>query len=245
MPGLLDHLLVLGFALLLPIYGHLTWPTFQRDAAAGKPGVRTRAYLELIALQALLTIAALWRWADAERPWSSLGLAVDGGVGFWIVAVAGASISLFLVAQIVRVLKRSPAELDHVREQLAAVEALIPRTRSERNVSVALALSAGVSEEILWRGFLLFYAQSYLPTWAAAAIAIGGFGAGHMYQGTAGATKCAALGAVMLALYLVSGSLVVPILLHAVVDLQGMLIGFHALGAWSASGAAPPPAPAT
>ena len=45
------------------------------------------------------------------------------------------------------------------------------------------------------------------------------FGLGHSHQGTAGVVKTGVTGLVMGTLFLVTGSLLVPMVLHAVVDI--------------------------
>ena len=108
----------------------------------------------------------------------------------------------------------------------AAYAALLPRTRAERMHAAGAAITAGVCEEILYRGFFIAVGVSlfHLPLeWAAVASAAI-FLVGHIYQGWAGALGLTALTAVFTLLYLRSGSLLVPIILHALVDLRALLL---------------------
>lgn len=230
MPQLYDHLMVLAFAVVMPVYGLATWPALKRSLAANEPGARAKSYVEILIWQGVLTIAGLTIWILAERPWSELGLSLRDGVGFWVSAAIGGVVIVFFLHQLARVFRGEPKDLQDLRSQLEPMKEFLPHTRSERNLSIVVAISAGISEEILWRGFLLLYLQAFLPTWAAATIAVLGFGLGHLYQGVGGAAKCTVLGSVAMLLYVVSGSLFVPILLHAVVDIQGMLLSYRVLG---------------
>ena len=64
-----------------------------------------------------------------------------------------------------------------------------------------------------------------MPVWAAAVISAVGFGVAHAYQGKENVPKIIAVGAVFVTVYLVSGSLWLPIVLHAAVDLfQGRTV---------------------
>jgi membrane protease YdiL (CAAX protease family) len=55
------------------------------------------------------------------------------------------------------------------------------------------------------------------------------FGLAHAYQGLAGIVTTGVLGGVMAALYLQTGSLLLPVLLHAVIDLRFLLVPSRAL----------------
>ena len=55
------------------------------------------------------------------------------------------------------------------------------------------------------------------------------FGLAHAYQGRAGILLTGLLGGVMAALYLGTGSLLLPVLLHAAIDLRFLLVPTRAL----------------
>jgi membrane protease YdiL (CAAX protease family) len=110
---------------------------------------------------------------------------------------------------------------------LEPVGALLPRTEGERRLFAALAVTAGICEEVLFRGFLLFYLQEVFPGLeVAGAVAVSSivFGLAHLYQGAVGTLMTGLFGAAMAILYVVSGSLVLPILLHALLDLRILLV---------------------
>ena len=46
-----------------------------------------------------------------------------------------------------------------------------------------LSITAGIVEEVLWRGFLIWYLSQFMPVWGAALISTIGFGLAHAYQG--------------------------------------------------------------
>ena len=116
-----------------------------------------------------------------------------------------------------------------VRTQLEAqpaVRLIVPATRREAKVFSALALTAGACEELLYRGFLLHYLQFWLPGGIAVAAAIVAFGAAHAYQGLRGVALTGLAGAAAMAVYLVTGSLLAPAILHAVLDLANGLTAY-------------------
>ena len=127
---------------------------------------------------------------------------------------------------------RSSAETRaRVRQQFRGVTALmIPRNTLERRLAIAVSLTAGVCEEVLYRGFFLWYLMSWLPGWIAVAISAVVFGIAHLYLGWGGVLKATIAGIIFGAAYLLTGSLWVPIALHAVVDISSFLTGSIAFG---------------
>jgi len=91
---------------------------------------------------------------------------------------------------------------------------------------VLLSLTAGICEEVLFRGYLLWYLSCLVPTvaaWLAGALL---FGMAHAYQGSGGVLRTGLVGAGLVALYVISGSLWLPMILHAFVDVNSGLLAY-------------------
>ncbi len=224
---------VLAAVLVLwPAFDHFVWfPRVRARLATGAPGARAGVY-GTIAVQewALVALAAAAAWA-ARRPFADLGLRLRPGWGLWIglaLCVAAGALS-WLQASAVR---RSPGRQERARKQLAGLAdaALIaPRTPGEAWGFAGISVTAGCCEEFLFRGFAIWALSAWMPVWAAAAVSCVSFGAGHSYQGVTGGVRAGLVGAVMAALYLGSGSLLVPVTLHAVLDLGSGVTTYFAL----------------
>jgi membrane protease YdiL (CAAX protease family) len=63
-----------------------------------------------------------------------------------------------------------------------------------------------------------------LPVYLAAALSLALFGWGHVYQGRAGVIGAITLGLVFTLLYLITGSLLFPIILHIGQDIVAFLL---------------------
>jgi membrane protease YdiL (CAAX protease family) len=123
--------------------------------------------------------------------------------------------------------RRKPGEGRHAEPQGHATLAVLPRTAAERRLFTVVGVTAGVCEEWLYRGFFLAVVSGLaggLPMWVLVLVAAAAFGAAHAYQGRAGVALTGVLGGVMAALYLSTGSLLLPVLLHAAIDLRFLLV---------------------
>jgi membrane protease YdiL (CAAX protease family) len=100
---------------------------------------------------------------------------------------------------------------------------LFPTNRRERRWWVFVALTAGICEEILFRGFLLHYLHTSpwaLSLTSALLLSPVIFGLQHLYQKAAGAVTSAVAGAIFGLLFLLTGNLLFPIAFHAALDLR-------------------------
>jgi uncharacterized protein len=107
--------------------------------------------------------------------------------------------------------------------QLKPVAALLPRTAAERWVFALLALTAGICEEVLYRGFglaALRWAAPGLGHPALIAITALAFGMAHLYQGGRGVALTGLAGAYFAWVAISTGSLVPVMGLHAILDLR-------------------------
>ncbi len=105
------------------------------------------------------------------------------------------------------------------------IRALLPRNRQELRLGALLSINAGVVEELLFRlgmPALIFGATGSAV--AAVVVSVALFGALHVYQGVPGIVGSTIVGALFLLTYVVSGSILVPIVLHAVFDLRSLVL---------------------
>ncbi len=104
---------------------------------------------------------------------------------------------------------------------------LLPSTKEERHWWWLVCITAGICEEIVYRGFLLHYfgvtPLHFSLSWALVISSLI-FGIGHLYQGTVQAASTVVIGFMLGAIFIVTGSLLLPILIHAVMDLRVLLM---------------------
>jgi|SRR5271154_4616295 len=138
--------------------------------------------------------------------------------------VLGLVVALLVGSLLPAVLARRSAKLrDKILKACKRLAFILPDTREERAWFALVSVTAGICEEVLYRGFLIRY-LSYSPWHAGLWIALGissiAFGMAHGYQGLSGIIGTAMLGAVMVVVFAATGSLWLPMALHAVIDLR-------------------------
>jgi membrane protease YdiL (CAAX protease family) len=164
---------------------------------------------------------------------ASIGLTARG--------LAGAThevVEVALVLAATAVAFRHAGFRDVLRNQARGFIALLPRTRIERVTFAGLAVTAGICEEVLFRGFGVAYVRWLWPAVTRAglvAVTSVVFGLGHLYQGLRGVLLTGIVGALLASVTLSTGTLLPAILMHALLDLRVL-----ALPDLSPAPAAPP-----
>lgn len=186
-------------------------------------------YAQTLARGVAVTLLVLGLWTYAGRPLDALGL--DWPVretGLVLLGLVGLA-TLILGAQIVffsRVAK--PGRLAAFRAAIREIK-ILPRTTNELLVFLLVAIMAGVWEELLYRGFLLWFLKPYLTIWGAVALSTAVFALGHIYQGWKGIPRAGGIGLLFAIGYVFSASLWWLIALHALVDLFGGLAAWRVM----------------
>jgi membrane protease YdiL (CAAX protease family) len=221
---LLDHGFVFIIAIIYPIVSFIGFRRLLRRVAAGEKVNRSDLYRNTFISHWTLFFIFIALWANSARPWSAIGISLEPDLWFAVgIALTVIGIAA-LIMQNRKVQAATPEELAKLRKSLDCVSIMIPQNGNELARFYGLSVTAGIVEEILWRGFLIWYLSQFMPVWAAALISAIGFGLAHAYQGFRQVPQITVVGAALAGLYLVSGSVWLPIVLHIAVDvLQGRM----------------------
>jgi membrane protease YdiL (CAAX protease family) len=230
-PTLLDHLLVVVLVVILPIEGYFAFHELVAGLRRADPMARSRAFIYTIALQWGLVAALAAGWDTAARPWTALGLAASDLKGTIIGLAAVAAATLLVVLQYRSVRALSPERRQRLIDRTGDSIQILPTTPVERRLFAATAITAGICEEVLCRGFMFWYLGHWMSPWTAVIVASVPFGLAHIYQGPKGALRTGIVALLVGALYVLTGSLLWPMLVHVIVDLgAGTLARFLAPG---------------
>jgi membrane protease YdiL (CAAX protease family) len=235
-PSWLDHTFVLLFAVVFPLWTWLFWmPHVFPRLQAGEQGLRIRIYRTAMLEQWPMAAAAVALWAVPGRSLEALGLRLEPTWPFAAGLAFCALFALLMIAQ-VRAVRSSPETQEALRGQLHGMaEAIMPRTPAERRGFQFVSITAGVCEEVLFRGFLVAYLMYGMGLWPAIAVSSILFGLAHVYLGPGHILKTTIAGAAFGASYGLTGHLAVPVLLHALMDLGSGAAASVALEERSAS----------
>lgn len=224
-------MLVLQAIAILMVVAFPLWDRHEaaRLRAAVHPLARSQCYirsmvvlwLAALAVVALAPPATLWYPPEAMR-------ALTGPLSPDFVQAFVPTIMIGLVAPVAVAYFNTNVRRFMVG-QLDAIDYLMPRTRTEIALFAGVSVTAGVCEEILFRGLLFHCLQAApfslapLPT-----LLVGSalFGLAHMGQGFKGVLVTGAAGLFLGGLYMVTGSLLLPIAVHILIDLRATVLAW-------------------
>lgn len=214
---LLAAYLVLG----QPVVG--TWSHERFRRAVTDPRARLRRYRRTAAVEwALVAVGLALVVAAPGLALGDIGVRWPRLSAYTVVGAVGLALSVVLLVGLRRRVDRGVQVLAP-----AEVSALLPRTAAERRAFAGLAVTAGVCEEVLYRGVLLALAAALLPgltAWRLVVVSALAFAVAHTYQGVAGMLTAGVLGGSLAVLLLGSGSLLLPVLYHVLVDLRVLVL---------------------
>lgn len=226
--GVIQHLLFVMLLLLAPAWDFYDTSRLKRDPTSARKIRYYRTLCTWLWISTAIAIASVGFRSSfiinptpAEIPWLVKHA--------WVVYLVEAVIALFLAVMLlplVIVIRKKIRKQPRTYSSAAALESMsyfLPATRAERRWYVLLCISAGICEEILFRGFLLRYLHIFpwtLNLTLALLIAAVIFGLQHLYQGAGGAASSVIIGFLFSLLFLLSGSLLLPMIFHAVMDLR-------------------------
>ncbi|MGY1746195.1 CPBP family intramembrane glutamic endopeptidase [Blastococcus sp. SYSU D00695] len=199
-------------------------------------GARRSFYRRLLVLEWGLALLALVIWLSAPGvDAAALGLRwpdgwpgpVGGGLTLVVLALVVVTTRALRGGALVAQPEPAAGEGRHAELPVHAALALLPRSRAERRLFTVVGLTAGICEEWLYRAFFLAVVSAVtggLPAAVLVAVAAVAFGLAHAYQGLGGVLTTGLLGAVLAAVYLNTGSLLLPVVLHALVDLRFLVV---------------------
>jgi membrane protease YdiL (CAAX protease family) len=203
-------------------------PRFRAAVAAGVPHARRRAYRRTIVAQWAVSAVVVAAWIATGRSWRDLGVLPAGGwhtIATTVLIIAAVTFGVVQFKSIAQIMASEETRAKY-REKLAPVAYLLPRTTDENRWFLALSITAGICEELLVRGYLVWVFRPFVGLWAAVAISIVAFGLAHAYQGVRGILKTGAVGVAMNAIVLLAGWLVPAMLFHAVIDATSGRLGY-------------------
>jgi len=205
---------VLG--VFLPLRGRRR---LEKLLALREIGTRERLslYASTIAFQWLAAGVVAWRSLARGLTLDQLGLVVHGRSRILVAASVGAMTLGALQWLNLRRMGRSSGKAREFMRALA--ERILPQSRIELLPYLALAFTAGLCEEFLYRGFAMAaLTTAGLPAWCVVLLSSVFFGLAHLYQGRGGLVSTLVIGTVFGTARIAYDGLVPAMLWHFAVD---------------------------
>ena len=219
---LFDHFLILILFVVQPIHGWLSFRRYLKKVAAGEPADRPKLYRETQVLEWSFLTVLLAGFFSLSRDPSTLGFVTAGGTGFWICGALIAAGSIVLILSTKSCRQLSQPERDKQRASLGNLGHFLPQDDRDLASFYRVSVTSGIVEEIVFRGFVLWYLSFFMALWPAVLVSSVAFGLAHSYQGFSGMIRTGLIGLAFGALFVISGSIWLPIVGHILVDvLQG------------------------
>ncbi len=225
-----DHVLLVLLALALPIGGFLSIRKIRRQVAAGiAHTARVADYRNNMIIMWAVTVLAVVLWEALGRDWAALGLAPVTGSGFGIgIAFLLAGSLVFFNVYYYRQVEQSEEAAKDLVAMTEGFDMVLPHTRRELKWFYGLSVTAGITEEVLYRGFLMAYLGALMPLPAVVLVSSLLFAGAHLYQGFAGASRTFVVGLALAITYVLTGSILFAVVAHVLVDVVGGRMIFSA-----------------
>ena len=224
-PHWADHILAFAFCIAIPVYGGIQRRKGFHEVSftsEQKKGIYIAGSFSLFIMGAAVMIV----WLLFRRPVAEIGLTQPRDLqSWWWMTIVFALI--YLLDTVVTL--SSKKGIDKTVENFKKRTPFLPTKKRELPEYLLLCFSAGVFEEIVYRGYLvsycwyLFEGSNYQQLLAVFVPAFA-FSIAHFYQGGKAVVKIFVLAIVFGYLFIYSGSLLIVMILHFVVDAIGGLL---------------------
>lgn len=191
----------------------------------GAKMAKLRIYQETMTAQWIICGLLLIAWAMSGLPWRALvQIDVASNVDYdwtFIVGVLTGTLLLIIFLSIKGKKQTSENGTETSQPTVGNIHFLLPQTKKERWVFLAVSMTAAICEELLFRAAFMML-LIHMP-WALSiqiVTVVGGifFGLAHYYQGWKGMLGTGIVGYMMCKLYIATGSLFFPMIIHFILD---------------------------
>lgn len=231
-PAFTDYILVFIFGIVLPfVSGLRSASVFKELKVQFSSDTKRRFYLGNSFLLFLVAAIVMLVWALYQRPFTELGFITPAEAGkstqWWMI---GLFVLLYALDMIYSITDNS--ELEKTIDNLEDQTPFMPTKYRELPGYIVMCISAGVFEEIVFRGYLITFFKYLLQgipaasTWAVLTPALV-FSIAHYYQGARAVFKILVLSLLFGMIFWHSGSLYAVIALHFLVDFVSGLLSIH------------------
>lgn len=225
-PSMTDHILVWVFGIILPFLSALQSQKLSGSIQFNKES-RKNLYLSNSLMLAIAGSVILLIWTVKQRAFQFLGFTLPSTehqkLVFLLVFLflAGYAIDLYFGSRKIRQLKKEESWFEK--------SSFLPESFKELPTYTLLCLSAGIFEEIIYRGFMVTYFLPLFPSpgglpWVAIIAPSILFSLAHKYQGWGAVIKIFIFSLLLGTIFILSKSIYPTMVLHFLIDLIGGIV---------------------
>jgi membrane protease YdiL (CAAX protease family) len=226
-----DHIFIVIIGIVFPLYSVVSsrrpLPSVQFDFALKKNLYYSNSMILWVA------VGMVWLlWWSHDRPFSTLGFKFPRWE--WHAIQITLLVLILYLVDVFLELKITRRRIKTVR-RWKKFTPFLPENKHEYKHFMFLAVSAGICEEIIFRGYFINYLQSLwhnsvLGLWGAVSIPAILFGVAHLYQGTNAVLKIILMAVLFGWIFILTQSLLIVIILHIFIDAAGGWLATKILG---------------
>lgn len=206
------------FAIGGPVFDYyVIWRAFLRKGESNGHGARMTLYAQWLLYEWVFAGGASYFLLRGQDLRSVVGVEIANNWRLWSVAVLILGVIAIDSGNIVKAWRSEKTRV-FLRKHFTTIAPMVPHRGDEFAAFVALSLTAGLCEEWLYRGFMIWVLAGFLGWWGAALVSVVGFGFAHAYQGRKGILQTMSLGVLFTLVVWLTHSLLPAILLHTVID---------------------------
>ncbi|MGG7620722.1 CPBP family intramembrane glutamic endopeptidase [Bacillus coreaensis] len=220
-----------------PVYGYFDYQKFK-SRVGQNPSERVKYYKKVMLGLWIPTVIILVVTAFGPLNFQDIGLKRininTSTLGPWVTygsfGLAGiylVSLIYYLIGSKISIKMRNDiAELKKREHEKIAFKDILPHSKEDKRVWTYVSWTAGITEEIIYRGFLIFALLQLFPgfpIWPVLVFSSLLFGLAHTYQGYLNVLKTSFFGLFFTILYIGLDSIVPLMILHFLIDYVGKI----------------------
>ena len=210
-----------------PFAGYLLMRRLKTLSAINSNSKKLRTYGYVILSEWTFVIALLWLTSRHGFSISDLGENL-GNVNLTFITIAVLlAVFAFMVYFNIRQIRQM--SLEKLEAELGSLKIFLPNNKPEFMVFILIAFTAGICEELLYRGWLQnLLAFGTGSAWIGLVMGAVIFGFGHAYQGKIGIVQTGIYGLLFGGVFIFTKSLVPGQVLHVIIDSVNGIVGGYA-----------------
>ncbi len=216
-----------AFMIFFPIAGYLLFRSLKKSDDLNLTSRKLYTYAYIILSEWAFVIALLWLTHQHGFSISDLGENI-GNVNLTVIATI-VLLFVFMVMVYFNVRQLRQMKLEKLEAELGHLKMFLPSNRLEFIAFILIAFTAGICEELLYRGWLQnLLAYGTGSVWVGLVLGSVIFGFGHTYQGKMGIVQTGIIGLIFGVVFIFTKSLIASQILHVIVDVVNGIVGGYA-----------------